>query len=87
MNSYRLIVSTPDGSLFDGEAEALILRAADGDLAVLAGHAPLITAVRPGVCRLLLPDGSEKTGECDGGILTVAKDATTLLSSSFRFND
>ena len=86
MNTFRLIVSTPDGNLFDGEAEMLSCRAADGDLAILAGHIPLISSVRPGKCRITLPDGSEKTGTLDGGILTVAEDAVTLLSAAFRFS-
>ena len=35
-------------------------RAAEGDLAILPGHIPLMTTVQPGLCRILLPEGGEK---------------------------
>ena len=82
MTAFRLRVLSPDGPVFDGEVVQLYLRGADGDLAVLAGHIPFVTSVRPGDCRLLLPDESEKTLSVAGGLLTVGKDAVTLLFSS-----
>ncbi len=85
MNSYRLIVSTPDGNVFDGQAVALIVRGTEGELAILAGHIPFITAVKEGSCRIELPDETDKKAEIGGGILTVANDKTTLLCSKFEF--
>lgn len=87
MNTFRLTVATPDGHCFNGEAVSLFLRGAAGDLAILAGHVPFVTAVKPGVCRITLPDGSEKSARIDGGLLTVAQEGTTLLSGSFRFEE
>lgn len=86
MNTYNLIISTPDGSVFDGEATVLIVRGTEGELAVMAGHIPFITAVKPGECKLVLPDESEKTATIGGGILTVQNDKTTLLCSDFKWN-
>lgn len=85
MKTYTLTVSSPDGNLFQGSAVQLILRGSEGDLAVMAGHIPFMTAVQPGVCRILLPDGTEMVAHTDGGLLTVATDAVTLLSESFRW--
>ncbi len=85
MNSYHLIISTPDGNVFDGEAVALITRGIEGELAVLAGHIPFITAVKGGVCRIELPDDSDKSAIIGGGILTVSKTKTTLLCSKFEW--
>lgn len=87
MNTFHLTVATPDGNRFADEAAGLYVRGAAGDLAILAGHIPFVTAVQPGVCRIALPDGSEKTARIDGGLLTVSADGTTLLSGSFRFED
>ncbi len=84
MNDFHLIVSTPDGAVFDGRAEGLILRGALGDLAVLAGHMPMITTVKPGICRILLEDDEEKSARTEGGLLTVDKDVVTLLCSTFE---
>lgn len=85
MATFQLTVSSPDGHLFQGEAAALMVRGSEGDLAVLAGHIPFITAVAACDCRIQLPDGTERAGHTDGGLLTVDKDAVTLLSGSFRW--
>ncbi|MBQ9951008.1 MAG: F0F1 ATP synthase subunit epsilon [Clostridia bacterium] len=85
MKTYPLTVSSPDGNLFQGQVAELILRGSEGDLAVMAGHIPFMTAVQPGSCRIIFEDGSEKQGMTDGGLLTVAGDHVTLLSESFRW--
>ena len=87
MKTYPLTVSSPDGNLFKGNVEQLILRGSEGDLAVLAGHIPFMTAVQPGRCRIVLEDGTEKAAQTDGGLLSVAGDAVTLLSESFRWEE
>ena len=87
MNTYKLTVATPDGNRFQGEAVALYLRGAEGDLAVLAGHTPFITSVQAGKCRIELPDNTEKSALLDGGLLTVSANAVTLLSGSFQWEE
>ena len=87
MKTFPLTIASPDGNLFDQPVVRLILRGTEGDLAVMAGHIPFITAVRPGDCRVELEDGSEKLGRLDGGLLTVAEDSVTLLSGSFVWQD
>ena len=85
MNAFSLTVSTPDGSLFRGDAAGLYLRGACGDLAILAGHAPFMTPVKAGICKIVLPSGEEKKGRTEGGMLCVAAEGVTLLSGTFRF--
>ena len=85
MKEYRLKISTPDGSVFEGEAVKLDVRGIEGELAVMAGHVPFMTAVKPGSCRLLLSDGSERIGELDGGLLSVGSSEVTLLAAKFRW--
>ena len=87
MNTYKLIVSTPDGNVFDDEAISLIVRGTEGELAVMAGHIPFITAVKPGECKLVLSESEEKIANIGGGILTVQNDKTTLLCSEFEWKD
>jgi len=87
MNSYNLVISSPDGTVFDGEAVFLSLRGAEGELAVMAGHIPFITSVKPCECKVELSDGTEKKARIDGGLLTVDADKVTLLSGSFKWNE
>ena len=85
MNTFELKISTPDGDLFCGQAVKLDVRGLEGELAVMAGHIPFMTALKPGHCDFMLEDGSEKQAEVDGGILNVAADEVTLLASGFRW--
>lgn len=67
------------------DVQAIHLRGADGDLAVLAGHVPFITSVKPCKCVVVLSDGTQKEAVTDGGVLTVSSDITTLISGSFHW--
>ncbi len=79
MSTFSLKISTPDGLRYDGEAERIVVRGELGDLAVLAGHIPMMTTIRPGICRVGLPDGTLRSGRTGGGILTVGKDRVIAL--------
>ena len=83
MNTFKLTVASPDGNVFDGDAEMLVVRGALGELAVMAGHIPFVTTVKPCDFKIVLPDENEILGHVDGGILTVAENKVTLLSGSF----
>ena len=79
MNTFQLNISSPEGKLFSGEATCVTLRGAEGDLAVMAGHVPFITSVQPCDVHVTLPDGAERVGRAESGLLTVARDGVTLL--------
>ena len=81
MNTFPLIISSPDGDLFRGDAVKLILRGTEGELAVMAGHVPFVTAVKKGRCVVEQADGSRNTGLIDAGLLTVDREKTTVLTS------
>ena len=87
MSSFKLTVASPDGNKFSGMAEKLDVRGVEGDLAVMAGHIPFVTSVVPCPCVITLEGGEKKTARMDGGLLTVAAEAVTLLSGSFRFDE
>ena len=87
MNTFRLTIATPDGTAYRGEADMLSLRGTEGDLAIMAGHVPFITAVKPGECHVDTADGDRRTGHADGGLLTVSANTVTLLSGSFQWDE
>ena len=87
MNTFKLKIATPDGSLFDGEAVKLDVRGIEGELAVMAGHVPFMTAVKPGICRVMSVDGEVRVGELDGGLLNVGSDAVTLLAAKYHWRE
>lgn len=87
MKTFSLTISSPDGDLFRGEAVKLILRGTEGELAVMAGHVPFVTAVRKGRCVVEEASGDRKTGVVNDGLLTVARDQTTLLTDTLRWDE
>lgn len=87
MSTFRLKIATPDGALMDDEVGALFLRGAQGDLAVLPRHAAFVTSIQPGAIRVENEDGTMRKGECNGGLLSVRADGTTILASSFKWTE
>lgn len=83
MKSFPLTVSTPDGDRLRKEAICLSVRGTEGELAIMAGHVPFVTAVKPCTCKIELADETVIKGQTDGGILTVSQDGVTLLTGSF----
>ena len=86
MKTFKLVISSPDGDMFRDNVLKISLRGIEGELAVMAGHIPFITAVKPGKCKIVLADEKEKLATIGGGILTVQGEKTTLLCSDFSWN-
>ena len=80
------MISSPDGDLFRGEAEKLILRGTEGDLAVMAGHVPFVTAVAKGRCAIVTAGGERKEGILDAGLLTVDRERATVLTTAIEWD-
>lgn len=86
MTQYHLSISSPSGTIYDGDVTELLVRGIEGELAVLAGHVPFLTVLKPGKCRVCFADGSVRTARCEGGILSVGE-SVQLLSSGFSWED
>jgi F-type H+-transporting ATPase subunit epsilon len=50
--TFDVSLVTPDGAAFEGEAEMLIVPGQDGEIGVLARHAPLIATLKAGSTRV-----------------------------------
>ena len=87
MKTFPLIISSPDGDLFRGDAETLILRGTEGDLAILAGHIPFVTAVVKSSCVVVTADEQRKEGTIEEGLLTVDADKVTVLTSALEWKE
>ncbi len=85
MKDFELEIVTPTGVAYKGMAVQLSVRAIDGSLSVLAGHIPMITALKEGPCRIYRQEGSPMEAKCSGGVLSVTKEGVRLLCTSFSF--
>ena len=83
MKSFHLVIASPNGTVYEGDTVMLSLRGQNGDLAILAGHAPFVTPVV--ACDVKIErEEDELYGHTDGGLLSVGAETVTLLSGSFR---
>ena len=57
-NAVPFSLITPKAVAFDGEAELVIAVGTEGEIGILPSHAPFLTALRPGVLRANVRDGS-----------------------------
>src|SRR5215216_4981018 len=57
---FDVSLVTPEGATFEGEAEMLVVPGADGEIGVLARHAPLVATLKAGSTRIYLSvDGKD----------------------------
>ena len=86
MNSFPLKIVTPDGLIYDGQAEKLIVRTVDGDTAILARHMNYVTAL--GMGRAIVEsNGQRRVAACIGGMLSVVDGSVTLVPTTFEWAD
>ncbi len=86
MKLFKLQIASPDGMKYDGDAAQISVRGIEGELAILAGHIPFVTALADGECRVYTGNGDEiKRAHASGGMLMVAADGVRLMSSNFRW--
>ncbi len=78
---FPLRVVSVERSLFEGDVEFMIANGADGELGVMARHAPLMTVLKPGPLRIQeVMGGAEELLFVGGGFLEVLPDRVTVLA-------
>ena len=86
MMPFKLKIVTPDGLIFDGEAEKLIVRTTGGDVCILARHMDYVTPLGMGMA-IVEAGGKRRTAACIGGMLSVSGGEATLVPTTFEWAD
>ena len=86
MREYKLEIVTPDGAIYNGNVESLLLRCNTGDMEILAGHTDLFASVGIGRARIKTADATV-LGSVSGGFLSVKGGAVTLVATTFVFKE
>ena len=86
MTPFPLKIVTPDGLVFDGQAEELIVRTTSGDVAILARHINYVAPLGMGRA-VVVSGGKRRTAACIGGMLSVVDGAVTLVPTTFEWSD
>jgi F-type H+-transporting ATPase subunit epsilon len=71
---FQINLVTPERILLTGMASEVILRTGEGDITFLAGHAPLVGTIQPGVIRVVRPDDADVRVAAHGGFTQVEQD-------------
>jgi F-type H+-transporting ATPase subunit epsilon len=78
MATFHFDLVSPEQLVFSGEVEHVVVPGTEGEFGVLAGHAPLIAMLRPGVVKILGPD--EQDILVVGGFAEVSPEGLTILA-------
>ena len=76
----RVTVISPENSVFDGEATAVVAPAHDGEVGILPRHAPFMTLLGEGKLTVRQEGGADKIFRVRGGILQVMDDVVNVVA-------
>ena len=86
MISFPLKIVTPDGLVYDGPAEEVVVRTITGDMAVLARHINCVAPLGMGRATVVV-NGERKYAACIGGMLSVVNGEVNLVPTTFEWAD
>lgn len=86
MTPFKLQIITPDRTVYDGEAEEVIVRTTVGDKGILARHEPYVAALTIGKLKVK-NDGAFRVAAISEGIIKVDKEKTVVLVQSCEWAD
>ena len=75
MATFNLTVVSAEQKIFSGNVKSV-----EGELGVLPGHTPLLTAIKPGIVKFTLENDNEEVIYVSGGFLEVQPTIVTVLA-------
>jgi len=79
-NTIQCDIVSAKESIFSGKVTMCIASGISGELGIAPRHAPLMTTLKPGPVRVIMPDGEEIIFIAGGGILEVMPHLITVLA-------
>jgi len=79
MATFQFDLVSPEKLLISGEVTQVDVPGSEGDFGVLAGHAPMVTTLRPGIL-VVYRDGGELRVVVNGGFAEVSPTGMTVLA-------
>jgi F-type H+-transporting ATPase subunit epsilon len=78
MATFHFDLVSPEELVFSGEVEHVVVPGTEGEFGVLAGHAPLVAMLKPGILKILGPN--EQRIMVVGGFAEVGPEGLTVLA-------
>lgn len=82
MATVQCDIVSANESLFSGSVEMVVATGSLGELGINAGHAPLLSDLKPGPVRVIKPAGEEEIYYLSGGYLEVQPNAISILADT-----
>jgi F-type H+-transporting ATPase subunit epsilon len=77
---FEVQLVSPEQILFEGEAEMVVCRALDGDIAFLPGHVPYLGVLDDDAVRIILPGDAVRAAAVHGGFVQMNGERLVVLS-------
>lgn len=82
--TFKVELVSPERLLISEEVEQVVIPGAEGDFAVLPGHAPILSSIRPGIMKISGGDAGEKQYFIRGGFAEANAEGLTILAQEVR---
>lgn len=87
-DTIRLDIVSAEKQIFSGEVEMIFVTGEMGELGIAPGHSQLLTTLRPGFVRVVLPNKNEEVFYISGGMIEVQPYiASVLADTAMRADD
>jgi F-type H+-transporting ATPase subunit epsilon len=80
--TFHLDVVSAELQMFSGLVQSIQVSGSEGELGIRPNHAPLLTAIKPGMVRIVKQHGEEEVIYLSGGVLEVQPGAVTVLADT-----
>ncbi|MDQ1392238.1 MAG: F-type H+-transporting ATPase subunit epsilon [Acidimicrobiaceae bacterium] len=85
--SLEVALVSPERILYTGEADMVVCRTPEGEIAFLTGHAPFVGTLEIAPVRVILTDGAEVKAAVHGGFVEVRDNKVSVLSDVAELPD
>jgi F-type H+-transporting ATPase subunit epsilon len=80
--AFKFELVSPERLLVSDDVEHVLVPGAEGDMTVLAHHAPILTTLRPGLLDIGFPGGDHQRYFIRGGFAEVGPTGLTVLAET-----
>ena len=85
MTPFGLKIVTPDGMIFDGQADKVVVRTTGGDICILARHMDYVSPLGMGMAFVEFK-GRRRAAACIGGMIRVKDGDVILVPTTFEWS-
>jgi F-type H+-transporting ATPase subunit epsilon len=85
--TFEVQLVSPEQILFEGEAEMVVCRAIDGDIAFLKDHVPYLGVLDDDAVRIIQPGDTETAAAVHGGFVQMNGEKLVVLSDLAELKD